>query len=72
MERKKLTLVELSRMYNAKNLARAVNSGVRGTKDNPYTKSEVDSLIDKGKFKGVSFVEISMWERHLLMALGNL
>ena len=22
--------------------------------------------------QGVSFVEISMWERHLLMALGNL
>ena len=57
MERKKLTLVELSRMYNAKNLARAVNSGVRGTKDNPYTKSEVDSLIDKGKFKGGYFID---------------
>ena len=32
--------------------SRAANSGVKGTKDNPFSEDEVLSLIDKGKFKG--------------------
>lgn len=32
--------------------SRAANSGVKGTKDNPFSEDEALSLIDKGKFKG--------------------
>lgn len=45
--------------------SRAANSGVKWTKDNPFSEDEVLSLIDKGKFKG-GYVEskdglVSYW-----------
>lgn len=51
MDRKKLTLNDLPQMRKAQTSMRTSNSGVKGTKDNPYSEGEAFYLIDKGKFK---------------------
>ena len=65
MDRKKITLNDLPQIRKAQTSSRAANSGVKGTKDNPYSEDEALSLIDKGKFKG-GYVEdkdglVSYW-----------
>lgn len=65
MSRKRLTLNDLPQMCKAQTSMRISNSGVKGTKDNPYSEDEVFYLIDKGKFKG-GYVEgkdglVSYW-----------
>lgn len=52
MNRKKITLNDLSQMHKVQTSSIPVNGGVKGTKDNPYTKEEAYYLIDKGLFKG--------------------
>lgn len=65
MDRKKLTLNDLPQIRKKQTSSRAANSGVKGTKDNPYSEDEALSLIDKGNFK-VGYVEskdglVSYW-----------
>ena len=52
MKKKKLTLKDLTQMHKVQTTSMPVNGGVKGTKDNPYTKEEAYYLIDKGLFKG--------------------